>query len=489
MAKEELARKMPYSIEAEEAVLGCVLLNDDVAVKICGALNPDAFYSKTNKTIFETMQKINRKSKPIDYVTLISELEKDNLLDNVGGIDYVTSLTNIVPSASNYEHYMEIVKRDFVLRQLIKAGQDIVELGYTSDDSTQAMQKAEKLVFDISEKQNVSELTHISVPLEEVKNKFDAISQDKNALRGLSTGFYRLDKLTNGLQKGDLILLAARPGVGKTSLAMNIVVNSAIRSKAKCAVFSLEMPKTQIAQRAWCSTAYVDMSTALKGDLTFEDWKALLEASDKLCDTQIYIDDSSLTSHIDVLSKCRKLKREKGLDLVMIDYLQLMNSGNKKNEGNRVNEIGEITRNLKIAAKELDVPILLLSQLSRGVEAREDHRPMLSDLRESGSIEQDADIVMFIYNPDKYLKDDTSPKQGIVDLIVAKHRQGATDTIKLKFISQHTTFTNLTADAEAMSLEQNAPAEKEKVTQKKGSEFNPVSESDSAKDIPDDIGF
>ena len=456
MENKKLVRQMPYSIETEQAILGSMLISDNASSYICSNFQIDAFYSLSHQKIFGAMLKLYSQSKPIDFVTLVSELDKANLLEEVGGVEYLTHLTNVVPTGSNYIHYADILKRDYVLRQLITAGEKIVQMAYESDDMIAALKFAEKIIFDIGDKQAFSNLEQISGAVKEVLEKFEKISQDKDCLKGLRTGLYGLDKLTNGLQKGDLILVAARPGVGKTSLAMNIVNNAALYSNAKCAIFSLEMPKVQLAQRSLCSHAFVSMSKALQGELSSEDWAALWQANKDFCEAQIFVDDSSLNSPMDILSKCRKLKREKGLDLVMIDYLQLMSSKNSKSE-NRTNEISEMTRMLKIAAKELDVPIILLSQLSRKVEDRTDHKPMLSDLRESGAIEQDADIVLFIYNPDNYVKDDNL-KQGIVDLIVAKHRNGDIGTIKLKFIKEHTTFTNLNKDGDAESLERTMPS-------------------------------
>ena len=456
MENKKLVRQMPYSIETEQAILGSMLISENAAVYICSNFKSDAFYSLSHKKIYEQMLRLYQRNKPIDFVTIVSELDKAGTLEEVGGVEYLTSLTNIVPTGSNYLHYAEFLKRDHVLRQLITAGEKIVQMAYESDDMIKALKFAEKEIFDIGDKQAFSNLEQISGAVKEVLDKFEKISQDKDCLKGLKTGLYGLDKITNGLQKGDLILIAARPGVGKTSLAMNIVNNAALQSNAKCAIFSLEMPKVQLAQRSLCSHAFVSMTKALKGELSSDDWAALWQANKEFCEAQIYVDDSSLNTPMDILSKCRKLKREKGLDLVMIDYLQLMSVTNGKND-NRQQEIGEMTRLLKIAAKELDVPIILLSQLSRKVEDRTDHKPMLSDLRESGAIEQDADIVMFIYNPDNYVKDDNL-KQGIVDLIIAKHRNGSIGTIKLKFISEHTTFTNLNKDGDAESLENSMPS-------------------------------
>ncbi len=456
MENKKVIRQMPYSIETEQAVLGSMLISENASGLICSGFTEDAFYSLSHKKIFSCMLNIYAKNRPIDYVTVVSELEKAGFLEEVGGVEYLTTLADIVPTAANISHYAEILKRDMVLRELITAGEKIVQMAYESDDMVEALKFAEKQIFDIGDKQSFSSLEQISGAVKEVLDKFQLISQDKDAMKGLKTGFYQLDKMTNGLQKGDLILLAARPGVGKTSLAMNIVNNCALQEKAKCAIFSLEMPKIQLAQRSLCSHAFVSMSKALKGELTSEEWAALWQANKEFCDAQIYVDDSSLNTPMDILSKCRKLKREKGLDLIMIDYLQLMSSSTSNKDANRQQQVSDMTRMLKIAAKELDVPILLLSQLSRATESRTDHRPMLSDLRESGAIEQDADIVMFIYNPDNYVSDE-SKKTGMRELIVAKHRNGEVGTIPLKFISEHTTFANLTKDSDASSLERAMP--------------------------------
>ncbi|MEG1500217.1 MAG: replicative DNA helicase, partial [Clostridia bacterium] len=342
----------------------------------------------------------------------------------------------------NYKHYVEIVKRDSVLRKLISSGQKIIENSYGAEDKETAIAFAEKEVYDIAEKEDQSSLEHISGAINAVIEKLDMIAKDGESMKGLSTGFDDLDEVTNGLHGSDLILIAARPGVGKTSLAMNIINNVAINEKAKCAVFSLEMPRTQIAQRSLFSVSSVSMGKGLKGNLTSEEWKSVWLAKKQISEAAIYVDDSSMNTPVDILSKCRRLKRESGLDLVMIDYLQLMN-GSGKAKDNRQQEISEITRSLKIAAKELNVPIIVLSQLSRSVEARKDHRPMLSDLRESGAIEQDADIVMFIYKADMYNDVVSEDEPGVCELIIAKHRNGSLATVKLKWIGELTKFVGL----------------------------------------------
>ena len=457
MENKKVVRQMPYSVETEQAVLGSILISENAANFVCSAFKENAFYSLSHQKIFSAMKKIYSQNSPVDYVTVVSELDKEGVLEEVGGIEYLTTLTNIIPSGANYIHYCETLKRDLVLRQLINAGEQIIQFAYESDNMNEALKFAEKVIFDIGDKQSVSDLEHIETSTGEAIEKFKIISQDKNAMKGLSTGLHALDKMTNGLQKGDLVLLAARPAVGKTSLAMNIVCNAALQDHAKIAVFSLEMPKIQIAQRCLCSHACVSMEKALKGELNSDEWAALWQANKDLKASNIYVDDSSLNTPMDILTKCRKLKREKGLDLVMIDYLQLMMSKDSARDANRQQQIADMTRMLKIAAKELNVPILLLSQLSRASEQRGgDHKPMLSDLRESGAIEQDADIVMFIHNPDAYEKDE-SKKHGIRELIIAKHRNGPVGEIQLKFIGETTTFVNLTKDADDQSLEKTMP--------------------------------
>lgn len=431
-------KMMPHSLEAEQAVLGCLLIDGETAFQIFPILNAEDFYIDSHNHIYECMRNIYNSNKPIDFVTLTDELENTSSLDTIGGMEYITTLTNIVPTAANFMHYADIVKRNSVLRQLIHSSQKIIENAYGAEDKDEAISFAEKQIFDIAQKEETSSLEILANSLNEVIEKFDQIAKNQGALRGIPTGFEDFDKITNGLQNSDLILLAARPGVGKTSFAMQIVNNVAMQGK-KCAVFSLEMPKVQIAQRSLCSVAMVSMEKALKGNLDMEDWKALWTANKKLAEAGIYVDDSSMNTPMDILSKCRRLKREHGLDLIMIDYLQLM-TGSKKNADNRQQEISEMTRYLKIAARELNVPIIVLSQLSRAVETRKDHRPVLSDLRESGAIEQDADIVLFIYKADMYNDVVNEDEPGVCELIVAKHRNGSQGTVKLRWVGEYVSF-------------------------------------------------
>jgi replicative DNA helicase len=435
---------MPHNIEAEQAILGCVLIDMQAQSDILSYLKEDDFYSQAHKDIFSSMVKIYQSSRPVDFVTITDQLDKDKILDKVGGIEYITTLTNTVPSAANFKHYCNIVKGDSLRRKLIYSGQKIIEQSYENEDEDKSLQFAEKEIFDIAQTEETSVLEHVGAPNGAVKHvieKFDQIAKDPTSIKGIPTGFTELDKITNGLQNSDLILLAARPGVGKTSFSMNVLVNAAVDHGKKCAVFSLEMSKEQLMQRAICSLAKVSMAKALNGTMDAEEWKRIWTATKKLEQSGLYVDASSLTTPADVLTKCRRLKAKEGLDLVMIDYIQLMSSGKKTD--NRQTEVSEISRSLKIAAKELNVPIIVLSQLSRGVESRNDHRPMLSDLRDSGAIEQDADIVMFLYNPEKYNDIPQEDEPGTVELIIAKHRNGRTGTVKLRWIGEYTTFVNI----------------------------------------------
>ncbi len=434
----------PHNIEAEQAVLGCILIDNQAQIDILALINEEDFYSEAHQQIYKSMIKVYQKSIPVDFVTITDQLEKDGVLEKVGGIDYITFLTNAVPSAANFKHYCEIVKSDSIRRKLIKSGQEIIEDAFDNQDKDKSLQFAEQVIFDISEKESRSSLEHVGKNNGAVKNvidKFSEIAKDPTVLKGIPTGYTDFDKITNGLQNSDLILLAARPGVGKTSFSMNILVHAATELNKKCAIFSLEMSKEQLMQRAICSLAKVSMGKALKGEMDGEEWKRIWAASKKLEQSGLYIDDSSMTTPADLLSKCRRLKMQEGLDLIMVDYIQLMTSAKKQD--NRQLEISDISRTLKIAAKELNVPIIVLSQLSRAVESRQDHRPLLSDLRDSGAIEQDADIVLFIYNPEKYNDVPQEDEPGTVELIIAKHRNGGTGTVKLRWIGQYTTFVNI----------------------------------------------
>ena len=443
MAKTNI---LPNNLEAEQALLGCLLIDVDTQTDVLDKLTEDDFYQESHRLIIGAMKAVFNARKPVDLVTLADELENEKSLDKAGGITYITDLAKITPSAANYKSYLDIVKRDSVNRRLIKASQKIIENSMEGADSADSVAYAEKLVFDISKKMDTSTLVDMREDdsYDRVLNKFEVISTDKNALRGVNTGFTKLDKITNGLQKSDFIVLAARPGVGKTTIGMNIIEHAALVDNKVCAVFSLEMPRIQLAQRLLCSYARVSMSEALSGELSQSDWKKLWKASSDLKKAKIYIDDSSKITPAEILSKCRRLKsRKEGLDIIMIDYIQLMGSGERRSEENRQQEIASITRNLKIMAKELDVPVLALSQLRR-ISSKEE--PQLSDLRESGAIEQDADMVMFIHRPDVAATEEEIKSGKIIkdaaDLIIAKHRNGELGRVKLRFRGDQVRYVN-----------------------------------------------
>lgn len=455
---------MPNNFEAEQAVLGCIIIDNHIQGDIMTMMIEEDFYTPSHKQIYQTMLKIFKRSENVDFVTLSAQLDQDKILDKVGGIEYITTLSNVVPSAAIFNQYCDIVKSLSVKRKLIHAGQKIIENAYEDEDKDKNLQFAEKTVFDISQKESRSDLEHVGLPngvIKRVIDKFNIIAKDPNSIKGIPTDFKEFDRLTNGLQNSDLIIVAARPGVGKTSFAMNILVNAATEHKKKCAVFNLEMSRDQLMQRAICSLAKVPMAKALNGSMDTEEWKRVWQAAKKLEQSGLYVDDSSMTTATDILTKCRRLKAKDGLDLVMIDYIQLMDTKNKRKNDSRQNEVGDISRSLKVAAKELNVPIIALSQLSRDSEKRQgDHRPMISDLRDSGAIEQDADIVMFLYNPEKYRDVEHEDPPGTVELIVAKHRSGSPGTVKLRWIGEYTTFTNL---GEKVDIKQKTAVEADKI--------------------------
>ncbi len=440
------ARIVPQNNEAEQALLGCVLIDEYAPNEIMSALSPEDFYSTAHQIIFDAMKNIYADNKPIDIITLVQELEKMGSMDAVGGINYLTSLSNTVPTASNYAYYLEIVKQNKLRRKIIDSANKIANVAYSGEEDS--MSYAEKEIFALGEGNFRSTLKPLSDSVGEAIERMEMIERDPLFFRGIPTGFRRLDNLLNGFQSGDLIIIAARPGQGKTSIGMNFIQAAAFTERTTetgkkvpihAAVFSLEMPAVQLARRMLCSVAKVDMTKANSGALGGAEWNRLMLAKTKLDRASIFIDDTSNTSPVDIISKCRKLKREKGLDIIMIDYLQLMSAG--KRVENRQQEISEITRTLKVAAKELGVPILLLSQLSRKVEDRKEKVPVMSDLRESGAIEQDADIIMFLYrqysDADKNVTDE---ERNAVQLIVAKHRNGQTDTIDLTWRGQYVSF-------------------------------------------------
>ena len=429
-----------YNLEAEQSVLGCILIDQDTAADIIPFLTEVDFYVESHKFILGAVKAVYNNRKPLDLVTISDTLSGMGKLEDVGGISYITELMQITPSAANYKHYIDIVKRDSLNRKLTRAAREIAEYAGTSPED--ALQFAENKIYGISQAQDTSTVVDIRQEgFYDVLDKFNAIENNKDAFRGVMTGFFRLDKLTNGLQQSDLIVIAARPGMGKTSLAMNIVEHAAVYGNKTCAVFSMEMPTLQIKQRLICSNANVSMSAALSGKLSDKEWQRLAAAQARMNKSAVYIDDSARITPAEILSKCRRFKAKDGrLDLVMVDYIQLMSSG-KKGDENRTLEVASITRELKQIAKELQVPVIALSQLRR---LKDGERSQLSDLRESGAIEQDADIVMFIDRPDVNASDEEIIKKGIVkgaaELRIAKHRNGELGTLPLRFKGETTKF-------------------------------------------------
>ena len=453
-AFEAGGRILPNNFEAEQAVLGCALIDSEICLNIVGKLEDSDFYNETHRQIFRAIKDLQRDSVNVDFVTVSDYLDRKGLINSVGGMAYITSLTNVVPSAAGYSHYVEIVKKNSVLRQIIITCGDTIAKAYDKDSDENILGTIEKSIYEIAERDQSGSLERIETALSSVINRIEEIHKNGGATRGLKTGFYQIDKATNGLQKSDMIIIAARPGVGKTSLAMNIVTNAALDSKAKCAVFSLEMGREQLAQRMLFSVANVSMAKALRGDLNEADWAKIWKAEKKLKEADIFIDDNALNTPSQVLSKCRKLKREKGLDLIAIDYLGLMKSDEKTD--NRQNEVASISRQLKILAKEINVPVLVLCQLNRSVEQRDNGKPgkpVLSDLRESGSIEQDADTVWFIHR-DMSAKEIAEDKDGsyTAELIIAKFRNGQPGSVYIGWDGKRTTFYNLERDANEQSL-------------------------------------
>ena len=430
---EDINRIPPHSVESEQSILGSIILDKDAIITVAETINPSDFYKEAHKIIYESMLSLNSNNEPIDLITLIEELRKEGHLDNIGGISYLTSLSTIVPTTSNVKYYANIVKEKSVMRQLIKASNEIINLGYdASTDVQEILNKAEKSIFDISQEKSGDDIQPINAVLQDTFDMIEKLCTEKKEVTGITTGFKDLNKKINGLQRTDLILLAARPAMGKTAFSLNLVQNAALKGDASVAVFSLEMSKEQLVQRMLSAQSNVELSKIKTGTLGESDWPRIIDGMAVLSEAKIFIDDTPGIKISEIRSKCGRLKMEIGLDLILIDYLQLM-EGEGKNE-NRQQEIAKISRSLKILAKELDCPVVALSQLSRSPELRKDHRPILSDLRESGSIEQDADIVMFLYR-DEYYHDD-SEKKNIGEVIVAKNRHGETGNVELVWFGQ-----------------------------------------------------
>ena len=435
----ELAKIPPHDIDAEQAVLGSMLTDREAVNAAIEVLKEEAFYRDDHKAIYQAIVNLYNKSEPIDIITLKDELESMDKFEQVGGFDYLASLPDKVPTTANVQKYIKIVEEKSILRNLIKTANEIIELGYNpAEDVEDIMDGAEKRIFDLMQSKNQKGYTPIKDVLVESFTKLEELYNRKQHITGVPTGFAELDYKTAGLHGSELILIAARPAMGKTAFALNLATNAALRGNAPVAIFSLEMSKDQLVNRILCSEAMVDSNKVRTGKLGEDDWVKLAGAIGPLSEAEIYIDDTPGISVTEIRTKCRKLSIDKGIGLVVIDYLQLVQGS--KRAGSREQEIAEISRSLKILAKEINVPVIALSQLSRAVEQRPDHRPMLSDLRESGSIEQDADIVMFLYRDEYYNKD--SPSKGITEVIIAKQRNGPIGTVELVWMGDLCRFGN-----------------------------------------------
>ncbi len=437
-----MEKLLPQNIEAERGVLGSIVIDPEAIVQVADFLTAEDFYRDAHRTIYAVIVQLYEQREAADFITICDELERRNKLEDVGGASYITSLINQVPTSGNVEYYGRIVERTAILRRLIHAAGEIAAIAYDEVDADLALEKAEQLIFSIGQRHAHSDFSLLRDLLDEFRIKLDQLHERRGAIVGVPTGFTDLDRLTGGLQKSDLIILAARPAMGKTSMALSLAHNSAIKYQRSVAVFSLEMSKEQLVQRLLSMDAGVDQQRLRTGWIEDDDWDRISFSMGTLSEANIWIDDTAGISTVEMRSKARRLKAEHGIDMIIVDYLQLMQSsvGGKRNE-NRVQEISEISRNLKGLARELDMPVLALAQLSRAVESRQSKVPQLSDLRESGSIEQDADIVMFIYREDVYNPE--SERKNIADIIVAKHRNGPVGEVSLYFQASQTRFHDL----------------------------------------------
>ena len=448
---ESIGRMPPHSIDAEQAVLGAIIINSRAINDVSSILLPGDFYREAHRIVFEAMLEMSYKGSPIDMLSLSEFLRDKNLFEKVGGVAFITHLSNISPSAANATYYAKIVKDKALLRNLINAASDIADSAFAgSDDIVNLLDNAERKVLAISASHDTGSAVPVKSLLKEAIGRIEMAYEAKGGLTGLPSGFDDLDRLTSGLQPSDLILLAARPSMGKTALTLNLAANVALRKKKSVAFFSLEMSSIQLLMRLISSESGVDSKQIQRGDVSPDEWAAIMGACDNLYNAPLYIDDNSNINVAELRSRARRIQSEHGLDLIIIDYLQLMQGRHTGSNDNRQQEVADISRSLKSLARELKVPVIALSQLSRSVENRQIKRPMLSDLRESGSLEQDAAIVMFLYREDYYVKD--TENQNLTELIVAKHRNGPVDTVRLFFDKEITRFRNL-APKELEALE------------------------------------
>ncbi len=433
-------RALPHNKEAEQSVLGGALSSSSAVGTVCEMLKSSDFYFEQNRTVFSVILELFNENTPIDVVTVSDRLNQHDKLDAIGGVQYLSSLILSVPTTGNIEYYAKIIKDKAVLRSLIFSSSSILNMAYDEEDMTdRILDIAEQKILDVSSGKISNDIVHISEIMTTAYDDMVKNSLTKGTVTGISTGFNYLNNMTGGLHGGELIIVAGRPGMGKSSFAVNIAEHAAIRENISVAIFNLEMSKSMIVNRIICSQAMVDSQNVRKGEFQPEDWQQICSVIDKLSAAPIYIDDSSSITVSEIKAKCRRLKQTKNLGLVVIDYLQLMQSNRRSD--NRQQEISDISRSLKVLAKELDVPVIALSQLSRTSETRSDKRPMLSDLRESGAIEQDADLVIFLYRDDYYNKE--SEEKNIAEINIAKQRSGSTGTFKLGWQGRYTKFVNI----------------------------------------------
>lgn len=434
-----MGRIPPHSIEAEQSILGSMILDKTSINTAVEIIRPDDFYKQSNGEIYSAIINLFNKNEPVDIITLQEELKRRNSLEAIGGVTYLANLSGGIATTANTEYYCKIVDEKSILRKLISSSNDIIAKAYEDTEEVNAIiEVAEKNIFDITQGSQREGFAPINEVLLDSFAKIEEMAANKGGLTGLTTGFIDIDMKLSGLQKSDLVLLAARPSMGKTALGINIATNSALKAGAKVGIFSLEMSKEQLVQRMIAGTAHVDLQKIISGRLDEDEWLNIINSMGPLSAADVYIDDTAGISLMEMKAKCRRLKIEKGLDLIVIDYLQLMQMEGRQES--RQQEISSISRGLKALAKEMDCPVIALSQLSRAPELRADHRPILSDLRESGAIEQDADIVLFLYRDDYYNED--SEQKNIGELIIAKHRNGPTGTLELVFKKEFTKFLN-----------------------------------------------
>lgn len=435
-----LGKVPPHNAEAEQTVLASALIDHVAVEKVINLLKTDDFYFEANKEIFDSVKQVHIQNIPVDVLTVTEELKKRGKIDYIGGFEYLAKLTENIITSKNVEAYCNIIREKSTLRKLISASNEIIEKGYKENDDVQKIiELAESRIFSISQNRSINSFAEIKDVLMEVFNTLEERAMNKGSITGLTTGYDDLDRMMSGLQRSDLILLAARPSMGKTALALNIAMN-AVKTGASVALFSLEMSKEQYVQRIISMESMVDSSKLRTGNLDDEDWTRLISTMSTISNYKVFIDDTAAISVFELMSKCRRLKIEQGLNLIVIDYLQLMSDGT--NSSNRQQEISNISRGLKALAREMDCPVIALSQLSRAPELRQDHRPIMSDLRESGAIEQDADVVLMLYRDEYYFKEE-SEKKGITDVIIAKQRNGPVGTVELAWIGQYTKFGNI----------------------------------------------